>query len=231
MAPALKINVVCAPSRSRPRLSGKKVRADAQALRTLLGACGIGGLTEISNWGARRAIRGTFPRRVMPTVADAPIVLAGGWKILRTGRDFGCARIALVAPTRTTVWALLQDPSTGLKVGVGSTHMMPGGWAPLGAQRRAQSLILKRWIRHEGRINTRRNWLAARADVVVTLGDINHPKAFAFPGDTRVSAPGLVYIGVRAARGVKVAHTPAQPHAQNADHPAQSTVLTITKGA
>jgi len=220
----VKFNAACAPSRSRPRLSGAKVQADAEKLLEHLGESGIGALTEISNPDARAAVAEVFKHRYHPQGTDTPIVWTPDWFCAAHGMDFGSGRVPGVAPKRHTVWAILQHKETGIRVGVMATHMMPGGWRPSARQMPWVPLIRLRWRRHRTRYEHRRALLSARCAAVIGLGDINRPGVFVFDGDTRASAAGIPYIGVsgQAKPGVRTRWN------QNADHRAAAAVITVT---
>lgn len=226
-AQQITLAVQCAPSRSRPQMPTAEVTADAHAAKSRLGGLGVVGFTEIVRPGPRIAIRRTFPTSFVPDAADTPIGVIGG-RIIDSGVDFGCPRIRFVAPVRHTAWALVEvtTPAGTARVGVLATHMHPGGWAarPSFRQRMTRPLIRRYWSQHAAHIAARADDLAKRATAVVTLGDINRPGALTLRGDTRLSTPGLVYIGVRG----HFAHGGHLRHAlQHADHDAQVAYITI----
>jgi hypothetical protein len=224
--PAAPFNAVLAPSRSRPQLPGKAVLADVRQARELAGASGIVALTEIKRAAAKAAVRAVFgPNRVGLRVADCPIAWTPDFRKVDGGVDFGSAGIPIVAPTRWTAWAILER-GDGLKVGVVSTHMHPGGFArrPSHAQADARPTIKRRWYRHAARIQHRIDQLvAAGCDVVVVMGDINRPDGFTWHGVTRETEDGLLYVGVTE-RGVQaIGHH--HPRKQNADHSAECITI------
>lgn len=214
-------NAVCAPSRSRPQLSYVKVRYDLLQAKALMGESGVAGFTEISHAPIKALFRSVFGRRVGLSRSDCPIVWTPDFTKVDGGTDFGAAAIRVVAPIRRTTWVRLRRID-GLTVGVVAVHMHPGGFAahPSRAQRAARPLIRRRWRRHAARIQRRINWLAARCDVVVVMGDINYPDPWTWLGIARETTPGLLYVGTNGE--VVESHTVGQ----HADH--KAAVVTVT---
>lgn len=228
----LEMNVIEAPSKSRPRMRQAKVQADAQAVKDKMGATGVASFTEISNMGARKAVKAVFgKRRYHPLRSDCPIVWTSDFELVHKGNRFGCARIGPVAPTRHTTWVLLRHKGTGIYYFHDGTHMMPGGWRPSARQRPYVPLIQKRWRRHKARIeNLVARW-RHRAHALGTGADANHPGSLAFRRDTRLTGPGLLYLGIqRGTRGKGGSVKVLKKHSwrQNADHRAFCASIEIT---
>lgn len=225
----LTLTAVAAPSQSRPQISTPRFRLDAAQVAELVAPVGVAGLTEVIRPGPRGVLAEHFDdrHRVGLAVSDCPLVWDGLASVHR-GTDFGARGIRGVAPDRHTVWALLEHD--GWRVGAVSTHMHPGGWRPGNPwQYAAGPLIRHRWRAHADRISRRVGWLRDRADVVVVLGDINHPDRWTFPGVRRVSGPGLLYVGHVAGRRRPVHVTAGRPvaHPQAADHDALAVPITL----
>jgi hypothetical protein len=223
--PAAPFNAVVAPSKSRKQIPYAQVLADVRQSRRLMGDSGVAGYTEIARRGSKTQIVTVFgPNRVGLKRSDCPITWTPNWRKVAGGVDRGAPGVPVVAPARKTAWAQLED---GLNLGVISAHMHPGAFAarPSRAQRLARPLLRRLWWRHWRRIQKRIDLLiAAGCDLIVVMGDINHPGLITPPGVTRVTGPGLLYLGVTE-RGVE-AIGEVTLHRQHADHPA--AVVTIT---
>lgn len=218
-------NAVCAPSKSRKQIPYAHVLDDVRQARQLIGASGVAGFTEIARRGSKAQVRTVFgPNTVGLKRSDCPIAWTDNWRKVAGGVDRGAPGVPPVAPARKTAWVQLED---GINLGVISTHMHPGAFAahPSRAQRLARPLLRRLWWRHWRRIQKRIDLLiAAGCDLVVVMGDINHPHLITPPGVVRCTGPGLLYLGVTE-RGIE-AVMKAVLHPQHADHPA--AVVTIT---
>ena len=215
-------NVVCAPSRSRPQLSVEKVREDLLQAKRLMGTSGVAGFTEISHPGIKALFASVFGRRIGLKRSDCPIVWTPDFVKVDGGVDFGAAAIAVVAPIRRNTWIRLRR-ADGLRVSGLAVHPPPGAFAahPSRAQRLVRPLIQRRWRRQAARIQRRLDWLAERSEIVVMVGDINHPGLFTWDGLMRRTGPGLLYVGVRGDGD----RSPTRYVRQNADHSA--AVVTV----
>jgi hypothetical protein len=213
--------LVAAPSMSRPQISEDKFQEDATQIKELMGESGIAGFTEVSHEPIKQIAREVFGKnRAGLAASDCPIVWTDDFVRVSGGVEFGAKGIRRIAPDRHTTWTILLR-NDGLRVGVIAVHMHPGGWRPRGAQRPVAWLIRRRWRQHYRKIQDRIAYLSSRCDLVVMVGDINHPGLTTWPGLYRISSRGLLYVGVSQNAG----HGNPTPHPQNADHDAVSVPI------
>jgi hypothetical protein len=223
------LDIVCAPSRATPQLGLPYSRDDFKQAERLAGNNGLVGFTEIMRTPWRHALNVEFEGRILQPSEQCMSPTGWGKNVrkLRGGKNYGCAAVPGVNAKRDFAWGIYQVEQ--LKIGFISVHMPPGAYnagTPVQRQHRLQSIL--QWQAFKRRIQRRIRKLLRHCDVVVVVGDINRPGMWTFSKMTRLSDPMLVYIGIRAKKKIKVNKHVTTQHKQNADHPAQKSVVTLT---